>query len=225
VKKSEFVEKFGEAVAALDLVHSPFGIGTKNDVYFRLIDGLVLILVLEIVSGKVTASYWLGATFAWGNVPEGVSKHVFRRVPVLLTPEDRLEILGPEDPSQGGDSWWVGLTPETLSALSEAVRRAEPHFLARAPKDELRACAYSAERRSLIELVGAGVTGPRPTLEELRREGALLPWLASAELVSKTDLRVPRARGAINVLAEDAALCHALGLVETWREGHVSNAP
>ena len=31
MKKSEFVEKFGEAVAALDLVHSPFGIGTKNE--------------------------------------------------------------------------------------------------------------------------------------------------------------------------------------------------
>jgi hypothetical protein len=217
VIRKSFVERFGAAMAGIALTPLPFGIGNRYPVFYRLEDAFVLMLVLEFStrnSGAVTASWCLGATFQWGVIPDGVGYRVYRRVPTLLTMADRQELIGPEDVvAEGFDYWWPSLDERILTALSEAVRRTEPRFLAQAPKNELRRSSYYKERRELVARVRAHVPGPPPLLRGLQEEAAMRAWLTAAERVASTDDRIHHSKKSIRALAEDAAASAAVGIV------------
>lgn len=207
-----FTTAFSNALSARGFQATPRLRRGAHRTYFRLVDDLVLMVILETSKGRVTASWWMGATFGWGYVPDGVpfGWKLYRRVPSLLTSEERLRILGREDASaEGFDYWWEGYTREGLSALLAAIDATQSRFLAEAPRTQLRRSTYFGEWRRRVRKVQSSLEPAVVNAKVLTREELSGPWRDGAERVLLDEYRKHPVKSAIEALAEDAMLCNA----------------
>jgi len=214
VKCSEFERRFAQCVNATGLRPVPLGMGAKNKTFFRKLEELALMLILESSKGRVTASWFVGVSFAWGYVPVGVPSTAYERIPALLSLAERAELIGAEDcVAEGFDHWWSGLNEESLHSLCKAVSLTESRFIAAAPLVELRRSPHYKEHRELLSRIRALVPHGVPKWEELALPATLEPWLHATQQVRGGEPDVRGKRSRTIELAEDAALCAAVGLI------------
>lgn len=210
-----FAKAFGDSLSARKFLAVTRLKRAANHTYFQLVDDLVLMVILEASKGRVTASWWMGATFGWGHVPDGVAFgwKLYRRVPSLLTTDERLRILGSEDVSgEGFDYWWSGYTREGLSAMVAAVDATQSRFVAEAPCSQLRRSVYFGEWRRRVLKVRSAIEPSVVDAKVLTREALLGPWSTAAERVLLDEFDKHPSKSAVEALAEDAMLCNAYGV-------------
>jgi hypothetical protein len=215
VQRQEFIEIVGDRIDSTGLRRAPVQLGCDGAIFCAAREGAFLAAAIEFSRkrrGSVTASWFVGATALWGYRPKDVPARAYVRAPTLLTMDEREELCGSEAAVAEGvsDFWWTGVTEVNANLVARSLMATCPRFVSVVPVREIRRSPLWTRRKQLVAAVMKGA-GPAPSLDVLAEDGVPQIWHAVAADVLATaaddEPRVPTMN-----LAEDAALCGALGI-------------
>jgi hypothetical protein len=185
--------------------------------YYRRVDGLVLLMALETSRRdrtRFTGSFYLGRSFTWSYAVDDFPRDAYRRIGHFIQGTERADLGLPQAANEAVEAWWTGFSEENLDGLARAIAVGFPRFLSQTEiADRVLQSRVLSEHARLLASVQRAVAEQRGIDEPpgVKHDGAVpLSWYRAASQVARDEGNVWHNKDGVKFIAEDAWCCERL---------------